>query len=371
MTPSIATGFVLGMFLTLVMAVNAAPLFEDQLVVPVPERWHGPRGMPGDIVELSDGRLLLAYDRQSYWTDGKQTGLWARISEDRGRSWGEEFLLLPDPPSGKEHYLHPSFLRLPSGELLLSYIYDTVADPGYGHTYYRLSSDDGRTWSDHFIMTPFPERTLVHNDKLLLLSDGRIIAAAEYSPGAARGSHSNYVATVFYSDSGGLAWRMSRNVVKADYEVQEPHVVELTDGRLMMMFRTYSGFVGRAYSHDRGETWSEPEAVMDLPMTPRASAITVDRIPSTGDLLLLRCRGWGEGERGRTPLVSAISRDDGETWQHERIIAGDRDGDYGYQSVDFIDDLVIISYHQRDGLHVLRAAVEWFYGEDVEAGGDG
>lgn len=343
-------------------AVGAEALFRDRLVVPVQEKWHGPRGMPGDIIELKDGRLLLAYDRQGYWAGERGTGLWGRYSDDRGETWDEEFPILLDPPGGKVSLRHPDFLRLPDGSLMLGYIRDVNADPGYGHNYYRISIDEGGTWSDQAIMTPFHERTLVHNDKLLLLSDGRIIAPAEYSPGAAKGSHSGYVSTAFYSDDGHV-WRMSKSIVDADYEVQEPHVVELADGRLMMMFRTYSGFCGRAYSDDRGETWSEPEAVEDLPMTPRASAITVNRIPSTGDLLLIRCRGLGEGERARTPLVSAISADEGETWTHERVLFGEPDGDYGYQSVTFVDDMAVLSYHQRDGLHVLRVAVDWFYGE--------
>lgn len=358
--------YLAGVALVLAVTAQAAPVCEDQLVVPVPETWHGPRGMPGDIIELKDGSLLLAYSRANYWSGGKKTGLWARKSQDQGETWNDEYPLLldPGPPSDKGRLAHPSFLRLPDGDILMSYIYDTDVDPGFGHTYYRRTSDECETWSEQFIVTPFHERTLVHNDKLLLLSSGRIIAPAEFSPGAARGSHSNYVSNAFYSDTNGYAWRMSRNIVKADYEVQEPHVVELKDGRVMMMFRTYSGFCGRAFSEDGGETWSEPEAMKDVPMTPRASAITVDRIPSTGDLLLLRCRGYGEGERARTPFVSAISKDEGKTWQNERIVAGDPKGDYGYQSVDFVDDKAIISYHHRDGLHVARIDIDWFYAEE-------
>jgi hypothetical protein len=37
--------------------------------------------------------------------------------------------------------------------------------------------------------------------------------------------------------------------------------------------------------------------------------------------------------------------------------------DYGYPSLLFVGDTAIISYHQRDGLHVLRVGVDWFYGK--------
>lgn len=340
-------------------------LFEDQLLMPGGEHpYAGPRGMHGDILERADGTLLLAYMRAGRWAlPGQATGIWARTSQDQGRTWSEEspYLLDPGPPSAMGSYSNPTFLRLPNGDVLMSYIYDAGVDPGYGHAYYRRSDDDGETWSDPFILTPHHERTLVHNDKLLLLSSGRILAPAEFSPGAEAGSHRNYVATCFYSDSNGYAWRMSKNIVQADYEVQEPHVVELKDGRIMMMFRTYSGFCGRAFSEDQGETWSEPEALHDLKMTPNASAITVNRIPTTGDLLLLRCTGLGQGERGRTPFVSAISTDEGETWINERVIAGGPDNDCGYQSVDFVGDVAIIVYHQRDGMHIARIGIDWLY----------
>jgi len=341
------------------------PLFEDQLLMRGGEHpYAGPRGMHGDILERADGTLLLAYMRAGRWALPEQaTGIWARTSQDQGRTWSEEFPYLLDPadPSERGSYSNPTFLHLPNGDLLMSYIYDVGVDPGYGHTYYRRSNDDGETWSEPFILTPHHERTLTHNDKLLLLSSGRIIAPAEFSPGAEAGSHRNYVSTAFYSDTNGYAWRMSKNIVAADYEVQEPHLVELKDGRIMMMFRTYSGFCGRAFSEDQGETWSEPEALHNVKMTPNASAITVNRIPTTGDLLLLRCTGLGQGERGRTPFVSAISTDEGETWAHERVIAGGPDNDCGYQSVDFVGDVAIIVYHQRDGMHVTRIGIDWFY----------
>ena len=60
--------------------------------------------------------------------------------------------------------------------------------------------------------------------------------------------------------------------------------------------------------------------------------------------------------------MSVISKDDGQTWENERVIGGDRENDYGYPSVTYIDDLAIVSYHQRDGLHVTRIDVDWFYG---------
>jgi sialidase-1 len=192
--------------------------------------------------------------------------------------------------------------------------------------------------------------------------------------------HRGYVCAVWHSDDDGHTWTRSENVVsllEVGVEAQEPHVVELRDGRLMMLFRTYSGSVGVSYSDDRGRSWSPGHLVEALPLPAHSSALHVSRMPATGDLLLVRATGDGGTEPGerpqihhrldgqehgiRTPLTAAVSCDEGQTWDKERVIAGDPYGDYGYPSVLHLEDLVLVSYHALDGLHVARIPIDWFY----------
>ncbi len=352
------------------MAVLPAPcygaLFEDIHAVPLPVREYGYRGMPGDIVELEDGRLLLGYTHML--PDGSAgSAIATRISEDKGCTWGEETVLLPRPTFGPEQvYCHPSFLRLKNGHILLAYIYRSSMKPLFGHTYYRRSVDDAKTWGDQFIVTPQRGYHIVHNDKLVQLESGRIIVPAECQLKDAGGDHAGYVSYTVYSDDNGFSWWPSENVVNTlPVEAQEPHVVALKDGRLLMLMRTYSGYVTRSYSTDQGKTWSKGEKVDALPLPPHStSALNVKRIPATGDLLLLRCTGGPkERPRRRTPFASVLSKDDGETWTNERVIASEPDNDYGYPGLTFVDDMALIVYHQRDGLHVARIGIDWFYGE--------
>jgi len=356
--------FLLGL-VGVLLSVTAAlgePLFEDRLVVEVERGLRGPRGMPGDIVQLKDGTLLMSYT---------QSGIRGIKSTDRGKSWGEPFVLVPDPaPPAKGRYAHPSFLRLKSGEILLSYIYSThPTTPYYGHNYYRRSADEGQTWTEQFLMTPQPGYCLVHNDRLLTLSTGRIVAMAEYKAHMpSTRDHSGYVGIAFFSDDQGHSWQVSKNTVDMQpVEVQEADAVELEDGRVMMFARTYSGFPVRAYSSDGCETWSEGEPIEELPM-PYAGLPTVRRIPSTGDLLFI----W-ISERSvdkddpkihrRCALSTAISRDEGQTFEPFRHIARDPEDDFGYQCIEFLDDdLAVVAYHARDGLHVARIGIDWFYG---------
>lgn len=344
-------------------AAQDAQLFEDIHVVPLPVGDYGYRGMPGSMILMNDGRVLLSY--QGIKPDGQATGaVAARYSSDKGKTWGEEFCLVPRPsPEGPDIYCHPSFLRLSNGQILLSYIYGSGQTPLFGGNYYRRSADDGKTWGDQLFMTPQPGYNIMHNDKLVQLSSGRILAPVERETTNSADGHSGYVSYTFYSDDNGYSWHPGKNEVNMlPVEAQEPHVVELKDGRLLMVMRTYSGYVAKAYSTDRGETWSEGKPVPELRLPATSSALNVKRIPSTGDLLLLRCSdGPTEPPRRRTPFVSVISKDDGETWFNERVIVGEPDNDYGYPSLIFVDDTALISYHQRDGLHVLRINVNWFY----------
>jgi sialidase-1 len=339
-------------------------LFEETVAVKVPRDVYGPRGMMGDIIPLRDGTLMMSFTQ-----DG---GIVAVRSHDQGKTWGRPFTLIAKPqPPAKGYFCHPSFLRLPNGEILISYIYSTYpTTPYYGHNYYRRSADDGKTWTEQFVLTPYPGYVLVHNDRLHLLSTGRIFAMAEYKAHLpSTENHSGYVGMSFFSDDQGYSWQASKNTVDMyPIEVQEADAVELKDGRVMMFARTYSGYPVRAYSSDRGETWSKGEPIKKLKM-PYAGLPSVRRIPSTGDLLFVWISERSVDKLNpkiarRSALSTAVSRDEGQTFLHQRNIARDPEDDFGYQCIKFLgNDLAIVGYHAREGLRVARISIDWFYGK--------
>ena len=339
-------------------------LLEDALVVKVDKGVYGPRGMPGDIVQLKDGSLLMSYTRD---------GIMGIKSSDEGKTWGEPFVLVPNPkPPAKGYYAHPSFLRLKDGQILLTYIYSThPTTPYYGHNYYRRSADEGKTWTEQFVLTPHEGYVLVHNDRLFTLSTGRIVAMAEYKAHMpSTRDHSGYVGLAFFSDDQGYSWQVSRNAVDMQpIEVQEAGGVELKDGRVLMFARTYSGHPVRAWSNDGCLTWTGGEEIKELAM-PYAGLPTVKRIPKTGDLVFIWISGRAPipgtkpQRHRRCTLSSAISKDEGKTFVHQRNIAHDPEDDFGYQCLEFLGEgRAILAYHARDGLHVARVGIDWFYGK--------
>lgn len=307
-------------------------------------------GSPGDMELLQDGRLLMTFE--------KDRGIYGRFSKDLGKTWGPEFTLVSKPrPAANHCYVHSNLIHAANGDLLFCYQYYVYGTrPVYKVNYYRRSVDDGRTWGDQLSVG----NDGLFNDKMMRLSSGRLIAPVEREAEVGESDHRGYVSYVYYSDDNGYSWRRSENEVNAlPTEAQEPHVVELKDGRLLMLCRTYDGFVVRSYSKDDGVTWTAGEPMRELVISQYSSALSVTRIPSTGDLLLLRTTGGVPPNR--TPFVSAISKDEGMTWNHERIIADNPEENYGYPSAIFANDMVLVAFNSKQGTHLARIRVDWLY----------
>ena len=152
----------------------------------------------------------------------------------------------------------------------------------------------------------------------------------------------------------------------------EPDVVELRDGRVLMIMRTQLGYIAASYSTDGGETWSKPERLGEL-KAPESPA-KIGRIPATGDLLLIWNNNYepGAGHCGtRNPLTAAVSSDEGRTWKHVRNLESNSEKSYAYTSLAFVRGRAILSYWDANaGTTVLSSRcrslpVRWFcQGED-------
>jgi len=360
-------------------ARGADPLLEDFLVVPmVPNRTH--RGSTGSMIELRDGSVLFAHANPEHWTDNTRSGVAARVSRDRGRTWGEAFIL--QKHVARLATLQPSLLRLKNGEILFGYnvlnryegkelrLYD-------GKFYVRRSSDEGKTWSDPGCATPHEGYHTVNPDRVIQLASGRIVVPVEWTRELGGGEAGHMVSMCYWSGDG-YTWVRGKSFVDVGTTTEEPGIVELNDGRLFMVFRNRNGYVGRAYSSDQGDTWSDVGYLnLPSPLAPQ----TIKRIPKTGALLLVWLNNAdapaaarkepqpilqiGEIKRPsgavRAPLAAAISRDEGKTWEHIRNLTSDPKGDYGYAGIAFIDDVALINYHSLLGIHVARVKLDWFY----------
>ena len=129
-----------------------------------------------------------------------------------------------------------------------------------------------------------------------------------------------------------------------------------------MLIRNSLGCIARTYSTDQGVNWGKIELIKELeaPLSP-ASII---RLKQTGDLLLI----WNNNAQARNPLNSAISRDDGKTWENIRIV-DKKDGPawpgLAYTSITPVGDKIFLTYWycEPTGISLKLQSMDyrWFY----------
>jgi hypothetical protein len=196
--------------------------------------------------------------------------------------------------------------------------------------------------------------------------------AVHYLPGWPKWQSSARI-LCYLSDDQGKTWRASKSRLESELLAQEPGVVELKDDGLLMFCRSRDcQLVSR--SDDGGDTWSALKR--SKISQPTASPASIERIPSTGHLLLV----WNNGDDplaavkpvGRRPFTVAISKDEGATWQHVQNIGIDLRGWYCYTAIYFVDDHVLLAHCEYPGLNslqVTRLPVSWFYKSTKAANG--
>jgi sialidase-1 len=341
----------------------AAPQGFEQMLAPSTQ--ENRRNSEADILALPGRRLLLAWT-EFYTAQGSDWGaarLASRWSRDGGRTWSEKTVLQENIAA--MNVMEPDLLRLRSGKVLFAFCRkNSEADCA---PMIRESADQARSFTAPrpVPIDPSPSYTGMNNDRMIQLRSRRVVLPLWYTTGYRVDQHIR--TRVYYSDDEGRVWHRSRTLVDipdSKAGAQEPGVVELKDGRLLMWIRTDKGRIYRSLSGDRGETWSEPEAMqLESPRAPQ----TIKRIPSTGDLLLV----WNNSPSKRTPLAAAISRDDGATWTNIRNLEDATDQTYAYASIEFERENVLLTYYvgpppggraeQGWSLKLKVLPVRWFY----------
>jgi sialidase-1 len=326
-----------------------------------------PRNSEGDFVRLADGRWLFIYTHFVGGAgDHAAAHLAGRLSEDDGVTWsGEDHLVLPNEAA--MNVMSVSLLRLADGRIALFYLRkESEVDC---RPTMRTSADESRAWSAPVQIVPEGEADyyVVNNDRVVQLAGGRLVVpAARHRRRLDAPTFSAYgEALCLISDDGGATWRHGRAAAveaRADgvpVVIQEPGVVVLRDGRLMMFCRTDAGSQYLAYSADEGLSWSPlRRSEIISPLSPAS----IKRIPSTGDLLLVWNNHAGIPDAlvgKRTPLTLAVSEDEGARWGRRRNLEEDPNGWYCYTAIAFTDDHVLLAYcagdlRENNGLATLQ-----------------
>jgi len=260
-----------------------------------------PRNSEGDFIKLKDGRILFVY---THFTEGSgdhaSAYLAGRFSDDSGKTWrNEDVMILPN--EGGMNIMSVSLLRFTNGKIALFYLRkNSVTDC---IPFMRISTDEAKTWSEPKKCIHVPGYYVMNNDRVIELKNGRIVLPLSLHNTPESDNWFNGRIMCYYSDDEGKTFVKSQEAANPENVTsQEPGVVELDNGRLMLFCRTNAGVQYISFSEDQGESWSplKPGNIKS-PLSPAS----IERIPKTGDLLLVwnnAFKAWRAGDNPNHPI---------------------------------------------------------------------
>ncbi|KLN36665.1 hypothetical protein FB00_02075 [Cellulosimicrobium funkei] len=256
-------------------------------------------------VARTGGRTLVA------WFAGTREGtpdnaIWLVAEEDG--VWGEPQVVLGEDDDVA--WWNPVLAVAPDGRLWL--FAHRGARISRWVTWYRTSTDHGRTWTEPRELVPGDAsggRGPVKNPPVVT-PEGAWLAPSSVESG---GAEPVWAARFDRSEDAGATWAL------ADVPLDRSHVrgagiiqpaLWTGDDELVALCRSSEGVVYRTTSDDDGRSWS-PAVPTRLPNN--NSGLTVLRLPS-GRVVLVH-NPVGEDWGARCPLSLSVSDDDGVTWR--------------------------------------------------------
>ena len=324
----------------------------------------------GDLIELTDGRLMLVYmEFSGTGSDEAKTRFVSQESADRGKTWsGHRVIAETDP--GDMNVYSPNLIRSSDGGILLIFMRQHKTSPTTSTHYAWKSTDEGltfRPWSMFGKGTTYN----VCNAVIKRMKSGRLLLPVTFM----HETGPTYGGVVLLSDDDGLTWSEAKNRISLPMRgVMEPHVEQAGDGRVLMIVRSQLGSIQMSESSDDGLTWTLPKSTG---LKSPESCPELTRIPSTGDLLVVWNNSYDPkffshfGKR--SPLTAVVSRDNGKTWQHLRDIETDPKRAFSNPGCRFLrDGTAILNYWtceylpnwaMQDVIDIRVAIIDtpWFY----------
>lgn len=335
---------------------------------------NNPRNGEGSFLLCRDNSILYAYTRYvgNSWDDHASADIAGIRSYDGGETWSEPFPLCVHDADA-ENYMCASLLRMNNGDMGLFYLrkYRIPTQEGVlSRMCLVRSTDEGATWSEPVFCTDDLAYHVFENDHAMILSKGEhagriLLPLNAHSVVDDKGQiRMTGIGRMFFaaSDDDGRSWfRLSeeyriQNAPHTGTGLQETVVYEQNDGILRAFSRTDQLCQYECHSSDGGKTWTDnhPFPFFSSPASPlnirRAAALTCAVFNPTPAYL-----GRSAEEMavwGRTPLVIAVSEDDGASFTRIYAIEDDPKKGYCYPAIFDGGDYILVGYYHSDGTNV-------------------
>ena len=359
---------------------------ESRLVLDLNRKPGNPRNSEGSFIRADDGTILFAYS-QYYGTNGddhQPSNIALVRSNDEGETWSEPEIIATAAEFGAANIMSVSAIRQANGKIGFYYcakFFDDGKSEGLHSIVCRSITTDGVHFENQRCELRAPKGYYcLNNDRLVRLSDGRLVYPTGYFPGP---NGSKYIySTVFISEDDGATFYIHDTLLGLPEEfhnlrgLQEPGIIEHSDGSLRLWMRTDIGYQYECYSYDNLKTFGTPVpseftspcSPMEMEHGPEGELYTIyNPIPTYNgrDYSFASCYG-------RNPIVIRKSTDDGKTWSDCQIIEQDKNNDKGfcYPAMFFTNDgCMLVAYCRggtEDGFCLFRTGIRKIRLQDIE-----
>ncbi len=321
-----------------------------------------PRNGEGTFLRLKDGAILFVYSKFSGndWHDECSADIAALTSYDEGETWTDERIIFVHDKDSR-NYMCPSLVRMNNGDVGLIFL-RKAKDNESSIPCFSRSCDEGKSFS---VPQKFSDNESVYwvieNDHAVKLQNGRILLPANMHSQLVNGEVKiigHGLKCIFASDDDGETWReiSERQDIpfsdKSETGLQETTLYQYNGGKILALSRTDLAFQFECFSDDDGVTWTSPSPnrFFSSPDSPllmkRVGKFTVavfNPIPNYTTRPNADGNTWG-----RTPLVCAVSEDDGNTFNRIFALEDDPDNGYCYPAIIEGDDYFLVSYYHSN-----------------------
>ncbi len=318
------------------------------------------RNGEGAFIRLDDGRIMYAYTEFiNGWMDESRANIMAVFSGDEGESWSEKKLLIEaDDTAG--NYMSISLLHMKSGDVGMFYLRKNK-DCTTCMPYLVTSSDNGESWSEPILCATSENYYVTNNDRVIRLKNGDIFVPVNLHQRTdcdGKVIFGKGQMSFFASSDDGASWRQASDFAKLPGEeksttgLQETGIYQFENGELWAWSRTDFGCQYECFSKDGGASWttplpnpyfSSPASPMQVKKAGKYTFAVFNPIPAytTRDCAAT----WG-----RSPLVCAVSVDDGRSFKKIFHLEDNLENGYCYPAIFEAKDGVLFAYYHSDGV---------------------
>ena len=219
---------------------------------------------------------------------------------------------------------NPVLHRKPDGKIVL--FYKEGPNPREWWGLYKVSEDEGKTWSEEIQLQPGFLGPV--KNKSVQLPNGQVLYPSRFEINHVWTSH------IELSDSDLKNWEKVE--LKGPFQAIQPTVLFHPNNKIQVLCRTQEGVVASAWSSDNGKTWTALEAINLDNNNSGIDAVTL----ADGSHLLVA----NPLKKGRNKL-SLFGSKDGINWTEVLVLEDEKQGEFSYPAIiQATDGTVHLSY---------------------------